>query len=389
MDGHIRLERPANKELKHPFTDLRGWCISKNPEVPFRLSVNGKIVRPMCIERPDVKRVYPDYYSFGFSFLLSAEICLSSKTPNVDVDLTLGGIRQKKSFHFSSFAVETVRAWYNVKEEKRAWCMENLRCPACRDSRALVDKDEGIVCVSCGTVFSQRTSALNMLPPILYKRFDLKETSNVSAHSYGPKARAVVEEVRGKKGKVLDCGAGLRYEQDGTVVNVEIADYPSTDVLAVGQSLPFDDASFDALLSLAVLEHVNDPFACASEIIRVVKPGGKILCIVPFLQPEHGYPNHYYNMTRQGLENLFADKVNVLEHIVPKSGLPIYTLRWFLGIYCQHLPNDTRKAFEKMTVGELISLQKDQYPQQKFVHELSEKGNWALASTTCALMIRK
>jgi ubiquinone/menaquinone biosynthesis C-methylase UbiE len=38
--------------------------------------------------------------------------------------------------------------------------------------------------------------------------------------------------------------------------------------------LPFDDASFDTVLSCGVLEHVDDPDASLDEIGRVLRPGG-------------------------------------------------------------------------------------------------------------------
>ena len=76
-------------------------------------------------------------------------------------------------------------------------------------------------------------------------------------------------------------------------------------MIGVAEVLPFGDNAFDAVISVAVLEHVRDPFGAAQEIIRVLKPGGKLFCCVPFLQPFHGYPNHYYNMSHVGLANLF------------------------------------------------------------------------------------
>jgi ubiquinone/menaquinone biosynthesis C-methylase UbiE len=89
----------------------------------------------------------------------------------------------------------------------------------------------------------------------------------------------------------------------------------STDVLGVAEELPFVDNAFDAVISVAVLEHVRDPFSAAKEITRVLKPGGKLFGYVPFLQPFHGYPNHYYNMTRVDLANLFRD-LNVVDQAV-------------------------------------------------------------------------
>jgi SAM-dependent methyltransferase len=122
-------------------------------------------------------------------------------------------------------------------------------------------------------------------------------------------------------GLLLDCGAGRRPTYYSNVVNYEIVDYDSTDVLGVGEYLPFKDDMFDAVISVAVLEHVCDPFRCATEISRVLKPGRRLICGVPFICPLHGYPHHYYNMTGQGLRALFEDKLEIEDHTVPEKGL--------------------------------------------------------------------
>jgi SAM-dependent methyltransferase len=45
--------------------------------------------------------------------------------------------------------------------------------------------------------------------------------------------------------------------------------------------LPFDDASFDSVVSFQVIEHIADPRAYLSEIHRVLKPGGYFICATP------------------------------------------------------------------------------------------------------------
>ena len=213
----------------------------------------------------------------------------------------------------------------------------------------------------------------------LREEFNIIDTESVSSNGYDSYTRELIEE--NDNGIVLDCGAGRRPEYFDNVVNFEIANYDTTDVRGVGEVLPFVDNSFDAVISIAVLEHVKDPFLCASEIARVMKPGGKLLCCVPFLQPLHGYPHHYYNMTNQGLENLFAELLHVDRLAVVDSILPIWSLTWILGSWANGLQGKVKQDFLDMRVGELISNPHD-HLNKSFVRELSQEKNFELASGT-------
>ncbi len=53
-----------------------------------------------------------------------------------------------------------------------------------------------------------------------------------------------------------------------------------------GESLPFPDGAFDLVLSHEVLEHVQDDRAAVSEIVRVLRPGGRLALFCP----NRGYP---------------------------------------------------------------------------------------------------
>jgi 2-polyprenyl-3-methyl-5-hydroxy-6-metoxy-1,4-benzoquinol methylase len=48
-----------------------------------------------------------------------------------------------------------------------------------------------------------------------------------------------------------------------------------------GRELPFADRSFDAALSVSVIEHVEDPAQYLSEILRVLKPDGAFYLAFP------------------------------------------------------------------------------------------------------------
>ena len=57
-------------------------------------------------------------------------------------------------------------------------------------------------------------------------------------------------------------------------------------VNGVGEALPFPDNSFDLILSHEVLEHVEDDQAAINEIVRTLKPGGRMVLFCP----NRGYP---------------------------------------------------------------------------------------------------
>ena len=102
------------------------------------------------------------------------------------------------------------------------------------------------------------------------------------------------------KGSVLEngCGVGVYLERlvryGGMVVGLDYeferlrqAHQLADHVLgAAGEALPFQNNSFDAILSHEVLEHVQDDRTCVQEMVRVLRTGGRIAIFVP----NRGYP---------------------------------------------------------------------------------------------------
>ncbi len=196
-------------------------------------------------------------------------------------------------------------------------------------------------------------STIDCLPPELAASVGVRPTSSVSSNDYAPE---VLDYLGSHPDEwILDAGSGLRAIYFENVVNLEIVPYDTTDVLGVGEQLPFADGTFDMVVSIAVLEHVRDPFRCAAELYRVLKPGGRLFVAVPFLQPFHGYPDHYYNMTASGVRNLFREPLDDVEQSVPHYFGPLWVAAWFFRLWSAGLPEASRLALEHVTVSELMA----------------------------------
>jgi SAM-dependent methyltransferase len=109
------------------------------------------------------------------------------------------------------------------------------------------------------------------------------------------------------------------------VVNTDIFDSGTTDVISSGLDLPFADESADLVILQGVLEHVRDAQRTLDECIRILKPGAKFYTEMPFMQPYHESPVDYRRCTLMGL----AEMCLPLRHV--ESGIhmgPASTLTW-------------------------------------------------------------
>jgi ubiquinone/menaquinone biosynthesis C-methylase UbiE len=99
-------------------------------------------------------------------------------------------------------------------------------------------------------------------------------------------------EVKGMRVCDLPCGAGLFSKRlaelgmDVTGVDIEAVSPfhfdESRRVLAdANLRLPFEDASFDAMVTIEGIEHMENPSFFLRECVRVVRPGGLIFLSTP------------------------------------------------------------------------------------------------------------
>src|SRR5215207_4587681 len=74
---------------------------------------------------------------------------------------------------------------------------------------------------------------------------------------------------------------------------------PVPTLRAEGEKLPFDDASFDMVLSDNVVDHAEDPRRIVEEIARVLAPGGLFYFAVHVHHPLYHVTSVAYGLWRQ------------------------------------------------------------------------------------------
>jgi hypothetical protein len=106
-----------------------------------------------------------------------------------------------------------------------------------------------------------------------------------------------------------------------------------------------------------------------------------LICSVPFLQPLHGFPHHYYNMTSQGLQALFERSLVVDSLTVPEAGLPIWSLAWIVSSWADGLEEPVRSEFLSLRLKDLQQ-HASNLLEPAWVKGLSPAKNIELAAST-------
>jgi SAM-dependent methyltransferase len=117
---------------------------------------------------------------------------------------------------------------------------------------------------------------------------------------------------RTARGRILDIGCADRWIEQRLPHG---SDYIGLDYLATGKrmygarpdlfadasQLPLADASVDTVVILEVMEHLRRPREALQEIVRVLRPAGRLLLTMPFLYPIHDAPHDYQRLTIHGI----------------------------------------------------------------------------------------
>jgi SAM-dependent methyltransferase len=117
-------------------------------------------------------------------------------------------------------------------------------------------------------------------------------------------------------GKILDVGS---LDVNGSVRNlfsdytgVDMREGKNVDIVAKANKLPFDDATFDNVVCLEMLEHDDRFWESIPEMLRVLKPSGMFAITARGINfHKHGYPCDYWRFTGDSMRLLLKDLKNI------------------------------------------------------------------------------
>jgi SAM-dependent methyltransferase len=115
--------------------------------------------------------------------------------------------------------------------------------------------------------------------------------------------------------------------------------HPEQVVQGSALELPFEDASFDHVVSIGCLHHTGDLFGAVAECRRVLRPGGRLVLMV-------------YNR-RSARRVLLGPVLRARQWLMPGGPSAEETLRYF---YDGHADGDAAPHTDFLSVGELRGL---------------------------------
>jgi SAM-dependent methyltransferase len=121
---------------------------------------------------------------------------------------------------------------------------------------------------------------------------------------------------------LLDVGGGgtADYAQMLTVERTEsvniVTDLKPSVLADASRGLPFASGSFASVVSMNTMEHLLDDATAVRECLRVLRGGGQLHLMTPFLYRVHGHPDDYHRQTASTWSALVASSGIEINEVV-------------------------------------------------------------------------
>jgi SAM-dependent methyltransferase len=127
---------------------------------------------------------------------------------------------------------------------------------------------------------------------------------------------------------IVDFGCGLKpfgylFENfQGNYVGLDVYPGERVDIVYDGKDIPLGTKTVDLVFSQSVFECVEEIEYTFREICRILRAGGKLIAVTPFINHVHGAPFDYHRPTRYGWEALIKKTFskNTRYEVVPVDG---------------------------------------------------------------------
>lgn len=208
-----------------------------------------------------------------------------------------------------------------------------LACPACKVR--VIRQDETLTCTQCHKAYPIVNGVPVLLPDASVPVTQYQDELNIRP-SYDPWVHRVVLQSLPARAVILDVGAGNLTLSLPNVIRMDVTLTPYVDVVGDAHAMPFLPDTFDFIFSLAVFEHLRQPFIAAQELYAALKNGGYIYHECNFVFAYHGYPHHYFGTTQQGIEQIFASYEKLRSGVAPYQ-MPSFAIRMLLVSYLRDM----------------------------------------------------
>ncbi len=375
------LDTPNNNELGR-VTRFSGWCFSTKGTLLrcVVLSVwDQPFVQLVPSYRQDVAQAYPEHSAAVFGgvlgdLILPDCVALGEVLP---IKLTARFADGSEELILST-NYTVMEADHPLLERKRSYqlkdVLEDFEKKSSGAGRPSIDFHmwNTLDTVLAGTPHFHSESDL----PII------RVLDSGPTHPYSQRALELIHDLP-IQSLFLDLGSGIKSQDQlfENAIYLDAVHFTNVDVVNSRARLPFKDKVFDLVVSQAVFEHLPSPFQMAREVFRILKPGGRVLIDTAFMQPLHGDPNHYFNMTAEGLR-LVLESFDILELGSQPHQLPSYSLRMQFNAV---LPFMKAGKWKERLIGFLDHLDRD---GGRLDEDLGQFGSAALAAGVFAVAER-